>query len=474
MQYLMIQNPGEAPVEGYTILGMSTTRDSGVKGTIGQFGSGSKHAINVLLRAGLDFFIYCGKTRLHFFTESRIIDDGLVKKSIKHVMCKFGGTSTKTIDCGWCLDFGSLDWDETAMALREFISNALDRNIREKGEFLQSMQNGDLSIIPVEQSDVRARAGFTRIYIEMSADVQKYYGELPKRFLHFSRDPSQVSGSILQKADRNLTIRQTPMIYRNGVLVREITDNDTPSLFDYNFTSGELSIDECRNSSEYNTRAACSKLIRKADVDALTLVYKSLIKGDITFEGNIDAYYIMSSWETPSQDEKETWKNAWDRASDGAILCSEDETRTNQFVSRKGYDVKEINASNWFDLSKRFGVKTSQAVLTDGEMKGREQTLVSKAAIEAVDTVWGWLEDLEMTQGKDKPLVACYKDIMSAEAEAMGYYDNGTVYIREDVTEGKYGLKVAFEEVVHHVTGATDNSRDFQQFLIDCFIEVAA
>ena len=52
MSYLVIQNPGVAPIEGFTLLGVSTTRDCGVEGTIGQFGSGNKHAINVLLRAG--------------------------------------------------------------------------------------------------------------------------------------------------------------------------------------------------------------------------------------------------------------------------------------------------------------------------------------------------------------------------------------------------------------------------------------
>jgi len=63
---LLIQNSGVAPTEGFTLLGVSTTRGCGVDGTIGQFGSGTKHAINVLLRAGLKVVIYCGKTRLEF------------------------------------------------------------------------------------------------------------------------------------------------------------------------------------------------------------------------------------------------------------------------------------------------------------------------------------------------------------------------------------------------------------------------
>ena len=39
----------------------------------------------------------------------------------------------------------------------------------------------------------------------MNDEVQRYVDDLPKRFLHFSSDPSQVKRSFLPKADRNLT-----------------------------------------------------------------------------------------------------------------------------------------------------------------------------------------------------------------------------------------------------------------------------
>ena len=137
--FLLVQNPGVAPVEGFTLLGVSTTRDCGVAGTIGQFGSGAKHAINTLLRAGLKLLIYCGKTRLEFATREETIRDGLVTKSIKRVICKLGGTSSKTLDMGWCLDFGAIDWTDLSMALREFVANAIDRTVREKGDFLPAL-----------------------------------------------------------------------------------------------------------------------------------------------------------------------------------------------------------------------------------------------------------------------------------------------------------------------------------------------
>ncbi|MHC4297979.1 MAG: hypothetical protein ACYS7Y_11800 [Planctomycetota bacterium] len=476
MNYLLIQNPGVAPVEGYTLLGMSTTRDCGVSGTIGQFGSGAKHAINLLLRAGLKLYIYCGRTRLDFFTEKRTVDDGLVKKEIEQVMCKLGGTSTKTIDCGWCLDFGAIDWDETGMALREFVSNAIDRTVREFGGFKDAMESGDLCVTPVQGDQRRAKDNFTRIYVELSPEVQKYYGELPKRFLHFSRDPDQVYKSLLPKADRNLGNGLTPMIYRGGVLVRELQGTKAKSLYDYNFTPKELSIDECRNSNEFATRGACAKLVRQADRDELSLVFKSLVADEETFESQLDAYYLMPTWDQPKDAEKEAWQGAWEDAAGDAVLCEETAKETAQFVSRKGHSVKPVKPSAWTQSAERFGIKTATQVLSSNEQKGRDKTPATEAAVEAVKIVWKWFVELEMTQGKDFPEVGCYKDIMSAESECHGFQEGNGVYLREDIADGvnTYLLKVAYEEVVHYITGATDNSRDFQNFLIDMFVAAVA
>jgi hypothetical protein len=79
--YLMIQNVGVAPVEGYTVLGVSTTRDCGKANAIGQFGSGGKHSVNLLLRNGLPPVVFCGGLRLEFYVVPEKVDDGLTVKS---------------------------------------------------------------------------------------------------------------------------------------------------------------------------------------------------------------------------------------------------------------------------------------------------------------------------------------------------------------------------------------------------------
>ena len=40
---------------------------------------------------------------------------------------------------GWCLDFGAIDWTDLSMALREFVANAIDRTVRERGDFVPAL-----------------------------------------------------------------------------------------------------------------------------------------------------------------------------------------------------------------------------------------------------------------------------------------------------------------------------------------------
>ena len=120
---------------------------------------------------------------------------------------------------------------------------------------------------------LRAKDGYTRVYIEANEAVQRYVDELPNRFLHFSSDPAQVTKSFLPKANRNLNGKKTAVIYRAGVFVREIEECRDESIYDYNFKAGELQIDECRNASDYSVKAAVARLYRKASTAELVPVF---------------------------------------------------------------------------------------------------------------------------------------------------------------------------------------------------------
>ncbi len=136
--YLKIENIGVCPPEGFTVLGVSLADTSTNEGVIGHFGSGSKHGVAVLLRNDLAPIVFAGTLKLEFSTRPQVVSDSQASKEFGRVVVKYGGTDSmtganrsSTEDLGFVLDYGKQDWQEVALALREFVSNAIDRSIRE-------------------------------------------------------------------------------------------------------------------------------------------------------------------------------------------------------------------------------------------------------------------------------------------------------------------------------------------------------
>lgn len=140
--FLKIENIGVCPPEGFTVLGVSLAHTSANPGVIGQFGSGNKHGVAVLLRNDLSPVVFAGTLRLEFGTRPQVVSDTQATKEFSRVVVKYGGNDpvtgasrSSTEDLGFVLDYGRQDWDEVALALREFVSNAIDRSIREWGDW---------------------------------------------------------------------------------------------------------------------------------------------------------------------------------------------------------------------------------------------------------------------------------------------------------------------------------------------------
>jgi len=110
--YLKIENIGLCPPEGFTVLGVSLADTSNREGVIGQFGSGNKHGVAVLLRNELAPTVFAGTLKLEFGTKPQVVGDGLAEKEFARVVVKYGGTDangvsrSSTEDLGFVLDYG--------------------------------------------------------------------------------------------------------------------------------------------------------------------------------------------------------------------------------------------------------------------------------------------------------------------------------------------------------------------------------
>jgi hypothetical protein len=463
-QLLLIQNHGEAPVEGYTVLGYSSTRNCGVDGTIGQFGSGAKHAINLCLRHNLKVWVYCGKTRLEFRTSYELLNDGINDTKVWHVVYRKDNAQNFK-RAGWILDFGVLDWDDVGMAVREFVSNAIDRTIKEEGELAEARNAGRLSVKLVEESDRRAKSDFTRVYIQVNDDIREYFANLGRKFLHFSDKPEEAKPGLLEKKAAG-----PAQIYREGVWIRELSDE---SVFDYNFTVNEIDIDECRNSSDYSVKAACARKLKNAETAELSQVMEATMNQRAVVEATFDEY-DLTGYGDLNETQEEKWKNAWEAAAGpNAVVC--DNQFSKDYSEKKGHD-SHIVPANWAKAIRKAGVKSALDVLSIDEQRGRTTMDATPDAQAAVDWAWELCQLTGLSGDREKPPVFCFQQIGTAESATKGYQDTEGVHIHIDTANAGQNnelRKTALEEVTHWITGATDNSRDFQNFLLDTIVSLA-
>ena len=480
--FLKIENLGVCPPEGFTVFGVSLANTSNNAGVIGQFGSGNKHSIAVLLRNELSPVVFAGTLKLEFSTRPQTVADSQASKDFKRVVVKYGGTDangasrSSTEDLGFVLDYGKQDWNEVALAMREFVSNAIDRSIREVGDW------STVKIEIVDENQVRAKSGCTRVFVPMNAEVLNFYNSIGKWFLHFS-EPKSLEKAILPKRNRNLGDRKAAVIYRRGVRVREFESSDTESLFDYNLN--DLTIDESRKASDWDVKHHCGRALGNADKDILALLFDRLVNGkEPVWEFGFDTYALQPSSRCGNEYEgqRDNWQQAFASiAGDDAVLTGDGSVDQ---LERKGF--KPIVApENLVNAARQYGVQTPATVLSADEISGREITEASPDAQAAVDFVWEILEEVGLTNGKEKPPVKSFTSILDAGVMLNGYYRDGEVYINRDLAgagslvAGRDGLsdrliKVAMEETAHFVTnGATDNSRDFQDYLLDVAVKLA-
>jgi len=413
------------------------------------------------------------------------MNDGLTIKHYGKVFCRVTGSRgeqkqvKRTEDLNFSVDYGKFDWNNLAMGLREFVSNALDRTIREEGSFCKALKDRRLTVEIVDASQVRAKSGYTRVYLPLTPDINQFYLELPKRFLHFS-EPELLNTVILPKRDRNVTEgKRVAVVYKKGVLVREITDYEEPSLFDYNFDD-ELVLDESRVVSDYEVKEAATKALRAADSEAIARVFKAAIDRQKVWELTFESYYLSTEriYDAALRDKaRKNWKEGWEKAvgEEGVVLAHEDDEQIIKYAQSKGHKVKVVEAATLVRASKENDVQTVQKVLDPHEAKGRKILDPTPVALEAVDIVWNKLVKLDLTRHKQKPPVNCFREIMSRENMTHGYYNNGVVYINEHVANNginKLLMEAVVEEVAHHVTGATDLSLDFQGYFRKIIVEM--
>jgi hypothetical protein len=429
-KYFMVENSGVADVESFTLLGVSSAR--GDESSIGQFGSGAKHAILVLLRAGLQIVVCCGKTRIVPFLEE-IVVNGV--ESFR--LCFRIGT--KTEKTSMTLGFGELDWsDDVRMAMREIVSNALDQSDQQ----WERIKTGVVE-------NVRAKNGTTRVFVEFDSRVREYFGRIGEYFLHWSGDHET---KVLPKCEPS-PVR----FHRLGVFVREQTRD--VSIWNYNADSS-LPIDESRNMDDYKTRSQCAKILSNGEhQDELRKTLRILSKDSKFYEGQFSSWYLNQF----------NVKEAFVDEFGSSTYVTQNELVASK-IKDKGYSVVVL-PSNYVDaINGATGSNESLAAESLlGAMDKREEIVETEPTMDCLDAVqhvWNQLESASMTAGREMPDVKTFVSHMSEGSQMFGFWDAcepSVIHLHDDHSTN---LKTILEELTHYITHAADETRDFQDFVL--------
>ena len=458
MSYLMIRNAGVADPAAFTLLGVSTTRTAGFAGTIGMFGSGSKNAVAKFLRDDVPVTICPANQRMDFFSKPKFVNG----QQFNQVCVKYSGkdlegkSCTSTDDLGFTLEWGVKDWTKLEMAFREFVANAID------GATIAGGSYKDVEIEVVDKP--RCKAGHTAVFLPLNENVQRCWKNVGQMFLHLSR-PDLLKKKLLPKLSDKYTL-----IYKNGVAVSKVEEE---SVFDYNLGE-ELTLDESRNAHLWDVRYACSLAVAQADAGDVAKILLAQIEGKKVFESKLETSYLYNEYE--SADKKKAKAEVFQAAftacaGNNAVLCS-GKKQISEFVEKKGFKPVSIEG-NWFQILQKYGIKTEGEVLDGLEKEGYTESTATADMVVAVDKVWDLLKACDMLNGREKPIVKGFNPMMSGEAQTYAMYKNGIVYIHTDLgAMSPLLLKAALEEVVHHVTGAGDMSRDLQDYLFRLVVQM--
>ena len=388
---------------------------------------------------------------------------------------EYGRSVNRSEQLSQAQSYGSIDWEDIEMALREFVSNAIDATIvhNEVNAIKAAFPFVGVEMTIVAESEVRAKNGCTRVFIPLTSEesttknesaILDFYKNIGKWFLHFS-EPWSILTSVLPKKARNIKDEvRTAVIYRRGVRVREISKYSEESLFDYNLN--DLKVDESRNVDDYVARCAAGKALADAPAEQLAIWLRSFEKGTKYWEHSFDSYSLTPSYNDSAETVKARETN-WAAASrvvgENIVVCSKGSPK--QSLSHKGYTPLEVSEAV-VTAGMRYGLQTPEKVMDADERNGRVIVDPTVDALACAEFIWDEITKAGMTAGKEAPEVKCFRSIMDGGTVLNGFYRDGCVYVNENLATGQNVelRQTMLEEIAHYVTGALDETRDLQDW----------
>lgn len=415
---LIITNPTEAPTSSFFIIGDSTAR--GKVESIGNFGSGAKHAILTLLRHNIPFKIYSGVKHIPI----TVVDEQHGDRIIPLVYVDNRPTSM-------ALAFGATDWTDPAFALRELISNALDN-----GAMIHTALSLVTEVVPTE--------GITQIMIDanIGGPIFAAMSAMKETFLHYT---NQENTPLIEKSEPSLM-----KLYRKGVLINTLGCVTT---FDYNDINGDIKVDESRQFSNSNIIGSIATVLKQCNEKQL-LQFATKLIAEATPDSSSLEYTLHRYHFQYTGPERTCFRTVGGELYD----YKTDDTKVYNQAIKEG--VRILYACHDF-LSYCIGDDLPDyAVFMNAPSRTTKPAPINTTFDQLCKAIWAKLELLGHTNSRPMPEI-CYFTHTGTDV-LFGFVAEDKVHLNTD----QISKATVIEEFIHYCHGCNDETRAFQEVAI--------
>jgi len=422
MKYLCIANKGLIEKEALTLVGASSKRDGEY---IGMFGSGNKYALAYFLRNGYEVTIYSGREEISLDTQPTNF-----RGHNFDVIYVNGQQTSITTQMGY-------DW-QLWQALRELYANAQDE--------------GMLYFDMVDE--INPEEGSTHLYISVTQEIEDFMFNLND---YIAYDKTVVFENEVGKIYKKHSDKTC--IYRKGIRCYE---TKKPSIFDYDFNDVEINESRIAQHS-WEIIEKMWQLLAECDVNVVAYeVLNKLSSNKDCIENEIDGTVVFvdgiefsSAWLKPLQDKSICPRNM------AGYLPEEDRLKTfllpSKLYNKLATITENKTVSDKFKVTKGTLYKDLEAVPDD--------------KLKILEEIYDFLVDTGIR------IDYKWKVVNFPEKRIKGTIDKeNEIILISDATfeEGKqYVLNTIIEEYIHLKYGVGDETRGFQEAIINEFISYA-
>ncbi len=439
MGHVMIQNKGEVPIWGIRLMGFSPkTADK-----IGRFGTGLKESIALLARMGLQPIIFSGKLRMDFQVE---LLDG--QEEICFKLSDGRGRFAPDVWHGLGIhpNLGRHDWDDPWMIFREVVCNALDESGTE-----------DL-FHDICYHEPEGVAGATRFYIPATGEIIKAYDTIEDKLLPLGKYEVETEMAGTGRAIKNRKKKQLQVFHR-GVWIQ---DHKRKSLFDYELD--DLKLNESRSADWYTVNSEVARLAAHFTTSQAQALLQAMIreKQDDLYEADVlqsASYYVEL--------DGQSWTNAFHALFGEKAVLTDDNRFLYEKLRAAGKDPVVVTHSGLTALLKAAGVPTVDRVLTREQRDWQTLSEPTENSQKVFDRVWQTLGEAGLHYGAKKPELRIFEEQPGKVCITFGAYTDGRVCINQSIVGSKKERQACLEELAHHISEASDETREFQAFLLE-------